>query len=59
MVSFGVFCFFQLCQLAPPHIQISLHDLVTLPLGLLSSCFKKKPGGEGQGPGREARRRRG
>lgn len=38
----------KLCHLAlPPHI--SLHDLVTPPLGLLSSCFKKKPGGGGWG----------
>ena len=48
----------KLCHLAlPPHI--SLHDLVTPPLGLLSSCFKKKSGGEGWRPGREASRQRG
>jgi len=53
-----IFFLKKLCHLAlPPHI--SLHDLVTPPLGLLSSCFKKKPGREGWGPGREASRQRG
>ena len=42
--------FFKLCHLAlPPYI--SLHDLVTPPLGLLSSCFKKKPSARAGGQG--------
>lgn len=39
------FLFFKLRHLAPPHIHISLRDLVTPPLGLLSSCFKKSQAG--------------
>lgn len=48
----------KLCHLAlPPPPHISLHDLVTPPLGLLLQ--EKKPGGEELGTGREASRQRG